>query len=121
MEEIRRLVGASGLPNFPYYSFPAVAFAPMQVIVPEPKLLSVVQRADVEAAAAPVLERSEAPLSPLYPLLAEVVEAVSDPKTTIPSMNSLAIGRNAVQALSRSPRRRPRPAGRAALAAIGQI
>jgi len=134
VEEIRRLVVASGLPNFRYYSFPAMPFASMQATPPEPTPLSVIEPTVAEAQTAAMLWRPDIVLitagavsahsqatTARYPLLAEIVEAMLNLQPAIPLSGPAAAERNAAQALSWPTRRRPRTAGRAAMAAIGQM
>ncbi len=135
MEEVRRVAVACGLPSFRYHSFPAVAFASMQATRPSTKSLDIIENARVENAVAPVLQHPEVvlseikvlatpqqplmlPVTPIYSLLAEVVDAVAGSQGVAARTDRITIVGNSAQALSRPTRRRPRPAGRAALAAI---
>lgn len=135
MEEIRRVAVACGLRNFRYYSFPAVAFAPPQTANPRATAPVVAENASVESVGASAHRRPKvidapvevlsspllaSPVAVAYLLLAEVAEAVADPRAAAAPFNSPTTAGNIAQALSRPTRRRPRPAGRAALAAIRQ-
>ena len=138
MEEIRRVAVACGLPNFRYYSFPPVVFAATQAAIPEPMPLLVTENASVEAAAESMLKHPEVvlvtgkvvakPLQPMtlpvaasYSLLTDVAEAGAGPQPAADSVAPPLIKRNIAQSQSQPTRRRARPAGRAALAATGQI
>jgi len=135
MEEVRKIAVACGLPSFRYHSFPAVAFASMQAARPNATPIDVIEHASVENAVVPVLQHPEVvlsevkvlatplqplmlPVTPIYSLLAEVVDAVANPRDAAARAGPVTIVGNSAQALSRPTRRRPRPAGRAALAAI---
>ena len=134
MEEIRRVAVACGLPNFRYHSFPAVAFVSVQAAKPSATPLAITENASVESAAASVLQHPEVvlsevkvlatslpmmrPVTSIYSLLAEVADAVASPQAVAARADPTTISGNRVQALSRPARRRPRSAGRIALAAI---
>ncbi len=134
MEEIRRVAVACGLPNFRYHSFPAVAFVSVQATKPSATPRAITENASVESAAASVLQHPEVvlsevkvlatslpmmrPVTSIYSLLAEVADAVASPQAVAARADPTTISGNRVQALSRPARRRPRSAGRIALAAI---
>jgi len=107
----------------------------MQAARPNATPIDVIEHASVENAVVPVLQHPEVvlsevkvlatplqplmlPVTPIYSLLAEVVDAVANPRDAAARAGPVTIVGNSAQALSRPTRRRPRPAGRAALAAI---
>jgi hypothetical protein len=132
LEEIKRVAVACGLPDFRYYSFPATAFAPPQADSAKATPPDVAESAGIGSVGASAHRRPEVieapaevlPAPPLpvptYSLLAEVAEAVANPRPATIRINSPATARNVAQLPSRPARRRPQPAGRAALAAISQ-